>query len=788
MKNLSAILLCTALGISLSLGAFPSLRLELVAEKQLQSPTTITHASDGSGRLFICEQRGKIRIFTQGMLRPAPFLDLGMKLVPERVNFDERGLLGLAFHPQYAQSGQPGQGKFYVFYSAPSPNAPGTAASPVDCRSVVAEYRVSATDANLADATSERILLSFEKPQFNHNGGQLAFGPEGWLYFSTGDGGSSNDNNAGHAGGNSTQPTTALGNAQDLTSWMGKLHRIDPLGSNGPGGQYGIPADNPLVGTPGAREEIWCYGMRNPWRFTFDPPTGRLFCADVGQGSVEEIDLIAKWANFGWRNREGTFASSFSVGAPALIGTIVDPIGQYAHPGVVIGSPALPQYGVSITGGILYRGTAISGLQGKYVFGDYSEETANPKGTLLGMEEAGATWTMTKLTVSGGNPIGYFIQSFGQDEAGEIYVGAKLTRPPSAQAGGFPAGSLLKLVAAPASTTTVLAPIKDNTIYQESSNSNALGNNVFTGNTASSNARRALMKFDLSSIAAGNTINTATLTMTVNRTTVGLTAVSIHRLTKDWGATTSQASGQEGGGGAPGLGDATWLAPAYQQGPNWTTPGGDFIPSSAPAIGVNTGTVNFTGLAGDVQTFVDQPAQNFGWLLKGDESAESSSKRYASSQNPGVGPKLSVTYTAPLPPPTRRQSWERLYYLIGQFIDPTAADDFDGIANLLEYAWNFHPLQPTPMTQAFQHTRQGNNLEVKFWRDPRATDLTYILEVGDSLSGWAPVVTSTAGATPTGTAYQSESEVIGNAPLKQVTALIPITGDRNFVRLRATRP
>lgn len=429
---------------------FPKLALEMVADKKILSPTCITSAGDGTSRLFVCEQRGKILLFKNGILQTQPFLDLSASLVAEQTAYDERGLLGLAFHPQYSQTGQPGAGRFYVFYSAPSPNAPGTTELPVNCRTTLAEYRVSAANPDQADPGSGRILLSFDKPQFNHNGGQVAFGPDGLLYFSTGDGGSSNDNNAGHTGGGSTRPNNNLGNAQDRTSWMGKIHRIDPLGTTGPGGQYGIPADNPFAGNPGVREEIWAWGLRNPWRFSFDRQDGRLFCADVGQGEVEEVDLITKGGNYGWHNREGTFIPAFASAAPALEGSVVDPIAQYAHPGVVKGTPALPQYGVSITGGVLYRGTAIAGLQGKYVFGDYSQEAASPKGTLLGLEESAGVWTLSKLNLDAGNPISYYIQTFGEGADGEIYVGTKLTRGQSELLGGQPAGSLMKVVAAPA--------------------------------------------------------------------------------------------------------------------------------------------------------------------------------------------------------------------------------------------------------------------------------------------------------------------------------------------------
>ncbi len=428
--------------------AFPPLRLELVVEKQLQSPTAITHAGDGSGRLFVGEQRGVIRVVKNGVLQPTPFLDVSSKLTPEQPGFDERGLLGLAFHPRFGQTGQPGAGRLYVFYSAPSPNAPGSTDAPVNCQSVIAEYTVSATDPEQADPASERRLLSFDKPQFNHNGGQLAFGPDGLLYIGTGDGGGGDDNNAGHTGGTAAapRPTNALGNSQDRSNLLGKILRIDPLGTSAPGGQYAIPADNPFVGEEGVREEIWAYGLRNPWRFSFDRVTGRLFCADVGQGEIEEIDLIVKGGNYGWRNLEGTFTPNFSIDAPPLVAPPIAPLAQYAHPGVIKGEPPLPVLGVSITGGFLYRGPALPELQGKYVFGDYSQDGTGPTGVVLGLHEAAPdAWEISMLDLVGGNPIGGFLQTFGEDEAGEIYLGSKTTRAVSQPDGGQPAGSLHRL-------------------------------------------------------------------------------------------------------------------------------------------------------------------------------------------------------------------------------------------------------------------------------------------------------------------------------------------------------
>jgi glucose/arabinose dehydrogenase len=401
MKNIPILFWITCTAFSpVAQAVFPTLSLKPISLNQLEFPVAITNAADGSGRLFVCEQRGRIRIIQNGMLLPAPFLDVGAKLVPALGGFDERGLLGLAFHPGYANPASPGYRRFYVFYSAVSPNAPGTATNPVNCRTTISEFLVSANNANVADASSERALLTFDKPQFNHNGGQLEFGADGFLYLSTGDGGGANDNQAGHTGGGSGNPQGVLGNAQDKTKLLGKILRIDPLGTNGPGGQYGIPANNPFVGAGGAvRKEIYAFGLQNPWRFSFDPPTGRLFCADVGQERVEEINLITNGGNYGWRLKEGSF--NFDPTAPNGGLPLISPIAQYQHPNLNP-SLGLPAFGISVTGGYVYRGSAIPQLVGKYIFGDWSTLSGFPgSGTLLGLEEATPdNWTQNSRSAS----------------------------------------------------------------------------------------------------------------------------------------------------------------------------------------------------------------------------------------------------------------------------------------------------------------------------------------------------------------------------------------------------
>jgi glucose/arabinose dehydrogenase len=780
--------------------AFPPLALELVAEGQFGAPTSVTHSSDGSGRLFIADQRGTVHILIDGAVLPTPFLDLSEQLVPERDGFDERGLLGLAFHPEFGTAGAPGEGLFYVYYSAPSPDAPGTPGDPVNHLSVVAEFEVSAGDPNVADPASERVLLTFDQPQFNHDGGQIAFGPvDGLLYIGTGDGGSSNDNNAGHTGGSEARPTDALGNSQDRTNLLGKILRIDPRGSDGPGGEYGIPPGNPFVGEGGGvREEIFAYGLRNPWRFSFDDGPGgtnRLFCADVGQNRVEEINLIVNGGNYGWRNKEGEFTPDFSIDAPTLTGTVVDPVAQYAHPGVTVGSPELLQVGLSVTGGHVYRGSAIPALQGKYVFGDWSDGFATPNGTLLGLEETSpGVFALSILELLGGNPIGRHIPAFGEDEAGELYVATKTSLAPSAPDPdtGLPAGQLFRIVEPPDPVEISLEPARDTVLFSESGSlSNGSGPHLFAGRTNTAALRRSLLAFDLSSVPADSTVSAATLTLGMTKTVTGASDLSLHRVTADWGEAGSD-SGSPGGGGAPAqVGDATWTRSFFDT-VSWTAEGGDFVASESATAGVGgIGDYSWSAAAmiDDVQAWIDGAEANHGWLLRGDETA-TSAKRFASRENPVAAdrPTLNVTYT-PAPELTHRRKWERQFFPAGTFLDPGADEDGDAIPLLLEYGWDLDPTSRQDAADFFSFAvdRANDRVHISFARDPRAADLTYILETSDDLDTWTDLVTSTAGGIAAGAGFIDESTDESNPELIRVNArdtAAPSAGGPRFSRLR----
>lgn len=374
------------------------------------SPVGLVPVPDGSGRLFVLDQIGLVRIIGEdGVLRDEPFLDLRDRLVELMADFDERGLLGLAFHPQYASNG-----RFFVFYTAP----PRLDLPEVfDSQTHISEFHVS-SDPDVADANSERIILTIDKPQFNHNGGQLAFGPDGFLYITVGDGGGANDIDEGH--------TPEIGNGQDRLKLLGKILRID-VDSGDP---YSIPPDNPFADQDDARGEIWSLGMRNPWRASFDlGGSHRLFVGDAGQDLFEEIDIIRRGENYGWRIKEASSCfdplnpgepPTTCSGAGADGGALIDPILEYPH--FDASSNAI---GTAVIGGYVYRGSTIAALQGRYIFGDYGASFDAPSGHLfVGTETASGTWGQRGLIINGDETgaIASFLLGFGQDLSGEMYV------------------------------------------------------------------------------------------------------------------------------------------------------------------------------------------------------------------------------------------------------------------------------------------------------------------------------------------------------------------------------
>ncbi len=372
----------------------------------LTAPVALAAPDDGSGRLFVASQIGLVRVVQRdGTVLDAPLLDLRDRIVALDTSYDERGLLGLALHPDFAENG-----RLFVYYTVPPRGAapPGT-----NAQNLVSEFRMSDDDEDRADPESERVILAVDQPGPNHNGGQIAFGPDGMLYISKGDGGGAGDTGDGH--------TPGIGNGQDLDVLLGKILRIDVDGD----APYAIPPDNPFVDRDDARPEVWAYGLRNPWRFSFDAgaPTPRLFAGDVGQNRMEEVNLIDAGANYGWRIREGD--DCFDPDAPLAPPDECAAVGADGQP---LRGPILRYSradGTSVVGGFVYRGREIESLIGAYVFADYSSSFLAADGRLFAAREAAdGTWSFDEIRVRGGDGgrIGRYIYALGTDADGELYV------------------------------------------------------------------------------------------------------------------------------------------------------------------------------------------------------------------------------------------------------------------------------------------------------------------------------------------------------------------------------
>ncbi len=369
---------------------------------------------------------------------------------------DERGFLGLAFHPGFADPTSPGFGKLYTYTSEPVasgtpdfpvppfPNAAGIV--PQDHHAVIAEWTVSATNPNQVDLTSRREILRVGEPQANHNGGALVFGPDGFLYISLGDGGAANDTGGGGGGGHNL----AIGNGQDITNVLGDILRIDPInpsltpGSTNPAsinGQYRIPSDNPFVDPTAGADEIFAFGFRNPFRMSFDSLTGDLIVGDVGQNLIEEISIVTLGGNYGWPAKEGTFPFNRNPVVPVPAGAI-DPVAQYDH-----------DEGLAIIGGFVYRGSEIPELQGKYVFGDLGGfPPFRNNGRLFYADlETGEIKELFLLTPNG--TLGFRLLGFGEDDNGELYVLASNGAPNGT------AGVVLRIIPSPEPASITLLGI-----------------------------------------------------------------------------------------------------------------------------------------------------------------------------------------------------------------------------------------------------------------------------------------------------------------------------------------
>jgi glucose/arabinose dehydrogenase len=395
-----------------------SVNLE-VAASGVNAPMMMV-SPPGDDRRFIVQQNGLIRILTpEGEILEEPFLDITEKITPQWPEFDEKGLLGLAFHPDFATNG-----KFYIAYSSPT-QWHGALEKHFwwSHTNIIEEYTVSEDDPDVADETSLREISAIDWPQFNHNGHWIGFGPDGMLYISTGDGGYANDWGIGH---NVTE-----GNGQDLLDQHGKILRIDVDKSGA--GSYGIPDDNPFIGQEAtALPEIWAYGMRNPWRCSFDMGgENQLFCGDVQQNSFEEVSIIEKGGNHGWRAMEASHCFDFEDpnNHPTDCSTdgMVMPILEYKN------CTAQPDgcEGISVTGGYVYRGSHAD-WDGKYIFGDWSKSFAAPDGQLfIATKGADGTWTKEHMTVANmDGPLPYIL-AFAQDNDGEVYALTSVTTGPN---------------------------------------------------------------------------------------------------------------------------------------------------------------------------------------------------------------------------------------------------------------------------------------------------------------------------------------------------------------------
>jgi glucose/arabinose dehydrogenase len=404
--------------------------LDLIADPQIPE------------RLYVVDQAGRILIIHEGQLQDELFLDVTDRLVQplgilgsfDVNDFDERGLLGLAFHPDFANADKPGHHKIYTYTSEPADGpADFTLDLPFDQinhQSVITEWQLSEGGVNI-DPDSARVLIRIDQPQFNHNGGKVAFGPDGYLYIALGDGGGANDTSAGHSD---------QGNGQNINTVHGSILRIDPVAPEltpdsrdaaSANGAYRIPWDNHFVGIDGV-DEIYAYGFRNPFRFSFDKLSGMLVVADVGQNFVEEINIVRKGLNYGWNIKEGDFLfdpEGQEIGLPFEDQILIDPVAQYDH-----------DDGISIIGGHMYYGKQIHDLRALYVFGDFSRGFRGPDGRLFVADLL--TGQIEELLIgSDSHNLRLYVKGIGQDNDGEIYVLASSALGPYGNT-----GVVLKLV------------------------------------------------------------------------------------------------------------------------------------------------------------------------------------------------------------------------------------------------------------------------------------------------------------------------------------------------------
>ncbi len=418
-----------------------TIKLEPVASG-LIAPNWGTFAPGHEDRLFVTDQNGILWAIDLASGDKSVFLDVSDRLVSLGAfgpgTFDERGFLGVAFHPDYATNGL-----LYTYTSEPVSGSADFSTMPAGTtanhQSVIIEWQVPepANPTSVVDPASARELLRIDEPQFNHNAGALNFGPDGMLYIALGDGGNRDDQGVGHV------PT---GNAQDPSNVLGTILRIDPQGSNSANGQYGIPDDNPFVGQAGFAEEIYAFGFRNPFRFSFDRATGDLYVGDVGQDDIEEVDVVVPGGNYGWNVKEGSFCFNPNGDDPGFAfdqepcpnesPDLIDPAAEYNTADDLTNN----NDGRAIVGGFVYRGSQFPALVGRYVFGDFSrftESGVNNDGRLFFLNKKNIVRKnkikqskIFEFTLDGQDKLGQALLGFGQDANGELYVLANATGVP----------------------------------------------------------------------------------------------------------------------------------------------------------------------------------------------------------------------------------------------------------------------------------------------------------------------------------------------------------------------
>ncbi|MFD1186389.1 PQQ-dependent sugar dehydrogenase [Pontibacter rugosus] len=393
-----------------------SVSLQLVAA-DLVSPVFLTQPPSDD-RLFIVDQIGVIRVVKEGTLLPEPFLDLKSKVIELKNEHEERGLLGLAFHPDFQRNG-----RFFVYYSAPLRQS---APDGFDHTTVIAEYKATGAGLKSGDAASGRVILQVDQPQYNHNAGTLMFGPDGYLYISVGDGGNKNDIGTGHV--RDWYEENDGGNGQDVKqNLLGSILRIDVNN----GSPYSVPSDNPFADGRMGMKEIYAFGLRNPYRFSFDRETGMLIAGDAGQVLREEVNVIRKGGNYGWNVKEGTICFNAANNKEPLescpeedsLGNeFIDPVIEFKN------SMSYPQEGLGIVGigGYVYRGSVRANLRGNYLFGVWTQHHGKPDGAIFSAEMTGeqGSWDYRKLHFQGmpGASLGHYLLGFGQDNSGEVYL------------------------------------------------------------------------------------------------------------------------------------------------------------------------------------------------------------------------------------------------------------------------------------------------------------------------------------------------------------------------------